>query len=894
VTDSSTDAQAGSPLETTQVMSNYTKALGDQLPIDRTLRSFALLAPGVDDTGPAGNIGSANTRPALVISGAQSFESLFLVDGAVVNENARGQPQDFFIEDAIEQATVLSGSVSAEYGRFTGGVVNVVTRSGGNQFHGSFRTSFTSDGWRALDPLEKEAGEDPRVHRLDESYEATLGGAAITDRIWFFGAGRRAKINDSQKISSPEIPELGDQGSVFIPYVHTSEEWRGEAKVTGNLTPSHNLVGTYTTVRPEETNQTYLPAGDLAALESFDGPHWIAVGNYNGILSDRLFVEAQFSKRDFSSTSGSPYSDFVRGTRVDIFQRDYITLNSPAGNAGTADLYGDTSWLAKASYFVSTEHLGTHDLKAGYEWFEKTTKADYNFSGSGFIAGASAEILRNNLFYPVFDNDPDSPNGQSDLEWRKIAVSSPGDRFLTQSAFLNDRVQWGGRLTLNLGLRYDKNDARNSDGSAVSTSGVWSPRLAAQFDASGKGTILVSAGYAHYAAGLHEGIVQLFSVAGQPSIYDWHYTGPCINCDQNASTSALLDTQQALAVIENWYDNVASHTRPDGERIQGLNRLVPLNGLRSPTATEYTAGVGIALGAKGWIRADYVYRNFDDFYDSRIDTTTGQVVSPDGTLLDVEVLDNSPVLDRRYQAVQTRIDYRFTPRILAGGSWTWSRLTGNVIGENENVSAAPDKVSNYPEYQPQSWSYPTGYLPGDQRHRARIWLVGSLPLSFGEIGMSILENYASGFPYEATADVSFIDPVTKQNYVTSPGACATSGPPCYANPPKDGNYFFSGRGVYRTDAVSSTDLAVTLTARLFGTLDVFVQPQVLNLFNQHADVSEDATVLTVADDDQRFKPFNPFIQKPVRGVNYELASSFGTPTAYQAPRSFRFSVGARF
>ncbi|HEY4229519.1 MAG TPA: TonB-dependent receptor, partial [Thermoanaerobaculia bacterium] len=758
----SADAQAGTPLETTQVMSNYKKALTDQLPITRSLRDVALLAPGVDETGPTGNIGSANTRPALVISGAQSFESLFLVDGAVVNENIRGQPQDLFIEDAIQETTVLSGGVSAEYGRFTGGVVNVVTRAGGNQFHGSFRTSFTSDAWRALDPLEETFDQDPRIHRVDESYEATLGGAAWKDRVWFFIAGRRQSVSDSQYIFSPENAELGDRGSLLIPYTHSAEEGRAEAKLTGNITPSHNLVATYTTVRPDETNNEYLPAGDLAALQAIEAPHAIVVGNYNGILSSRLFAEAQFSRRTFTTEAGSPYSDFVRGTLVDTSRG--FTLNSPAGFEGHPETFDDTSWLAKVSYLVSTENFGTHDLKTGYEWFEKYTKANFDFSGSGFILFSDA-ILRDNYAYPVVQNDPNASQGA--LEWRRITELSQGDRFLTHSAFLNDRIQWGGRLTLNLGLRYDANDARNSAGRSVSTSGAWSPRLAAQFDASGRGTVLLNAGYARYAAGLHEGIVQLFSEAGQPSRYDWFYTGPCINCDPNAPTSALLTVPQALAVVQGWYDNTASQTPPDYSRIQGLNRLVPTDGLESPTATEYSVGVGVALGAKGWARADFLYRNYDRFYDNRIDLSTGQVQGPFGETLDVEILQNSPTLDRRYEAVQTRIDYQFTPRIFAGASYTWSRLTGNGIGENGFVSAAPEFVGAYPEYQRESWSYPTGYLPGDQRNRARLWFGGTLPHSFGEVGFSVLESYASGLPYEAVGTIRLAGP--DGPYVKTPG-----------------------------------------------------------------------------------------------------------------------------
>jgi hypothetical protein len=871
----SADALAGTPLETTQVASTYKQSLVNELPLDRSLRSTVLLAPGVDDSGPSGNIGSANpAAPAIVISGAQSFESLFMVDGAVVNENVRGQPQSLYIEDAIQETTVLTGSISAEYGRFTGGVVNVITRSGGNQFHGSFRTNFTSDGWRALDPIEQGFDEDPRLDQVDESYEATLGGAIWKDRIWFFAAGRRQSISNSQEIFAPEDTSLGDQASLFIPYTHSFEESRAEGKLTGNLTPSHNLVAAYTAVRSKEENFQYLPAGDLEALDTTEAPYSILTANYNGILSDRLFVEAQFSKRWFEiQGGGSPYSEFVAGTRVDT---DRGTVNSPAGYEGYPENYGNTGWLAKASYLVSSESLGTHDLRLGYEWFVKTLRANYAFSGSGYVLSAGS-VIRDNQIFPVVMSGGDFP---STLEWRPILEASQGDRFLTQSIFFNDHAQLGGRLTLNLGVRYDASDAANGAGRSVSVTGTWSPRVAAQFDASGKGTLLIDAGYARYVAGLHEGIVQLFSEAGQTSIVDWTYTGPCINCDPNAPTNQLMNTAQALAIVQQWFETVGRSTKPSYVRIQGVNRIVPTDGLVSPTASEYSFGVGVALGSKGWARADYLYRNYQNFYDDRIDLTTGQADSVYGPL-DVQTLENSPVLRRRYEAVQTRIDYRFSPQVFAGVSYTWSRLTGNVIGENDVVSAAPDHVGEYPEYQRASWAYPTGYLPGDQRNRVRTWFGATVPVSFGEIGGSLLESYASGLPYEATADV----PVAP--YVNNPG---------YLMPPDTKPYFFSGRGAYRMPSISSTDVAVTVTTRLFESVDLFVQPQVLNVFNQHGVLAVDASVTTAdpSDPSNHPQPFNPFTQKPLRGVNYELAPTFGTPIQYQPPRTFRFSVGLRF
>lgn len=877
----SADAIAGTPLETTQVASTYEQSLVNRLPLDRSLRSTELLAPGVTDTGPSGNIGSANpASPAIVISGAPSFESLFMVDGAVVNENLRGQPQSLYIEDAIQETTVLTGSVSAEYGRFTGGVVNVLTRSGGNEFHGTFRTNFTSDGWRALNPDEQSSGQDPRLDQVDESYEATLGGAAWKDRLWFFVAGRRQSVSNSTEISVGEDTTLGDQGSLFIPYVHTFEESRAEAKLTGNVTPSHNLIAAYTTVRPKEVNSNYFNPGDLNVLDTIESPHSIVTANYNGVLSDRLFVEAQFSKRWFEiQGGGSPYNEFIKGTPVNVDERGFV-LNAPAGYEGYPENYGNTDWLAKASWLVSSETLGTHELKLGYEWFEKTLLANFAFSGSGYNLSGDpgvGAIIRNNQAYPVIRNGPDDA---ATFEWTPIFNLSRGDRFLTQSVFFNDHAQIGGRLTLNLGVRYDANDARNAAGRSVSIAGTWSPRVAAQFDASGKGTVLVDAGYARYVAGLHEGIVNLFSEAGQPSLIDWSYAGPCINCDPTVPTSQLLTTAQALAVVQQWFQTVGSASTPYDASIQGVTRVLPTDGLVSPTATEYSAGIGVALGSKGWARADYLYRNYQNFYDSRIDLTTGQAETQYGTF-DVRVLGNSPVLRRRYEAVQTRIDYRFSPTAFSGVSYTWSRLTGNVVGENPFVSAAPDRVGEYPEYQSASWSYPTGYLPGDQRNRVRAWLGGSVPVSFGEIGGSILESYASGLPYEAVAGV----PVAP--YVVNPG---------YAWPPGSLPYFFSGRGAYRMPSISSTDLALTVTARVFETVDLFVQPQVLNVFNQQGVLAVETPVITAdpTDPSNKLKPFNPYTEKPVQGVNYALGDSFGRPVLYQPPRTFRFSVGLRF
>src|SRR5688572_12538987 len=133
--------------QTAQIATNFSQELISKLPTSRDFNSILLMAPGVHPTGPAGNFS---------FGGSVSYENLFLLNGVSINENIRGQAFDLYIEDAIQETTVANGGVSAEFGRFSGGVVNVITKSGGNQFSGSFRDSLNNDKWRTLTPFETE------------------------------------------------------------------------------------------------------------------------------------------------------------------------------------------------------------------------------------------------------------------------------------------------------------------------------------------------------------------------------------------------------------------------------------------------------------------------------------------------------------------------------------------------------------------------------------------------------------------------------------------------------------------------------------------------------------------------------------------------------------------
>ena len=108
--------EAPSALESTTVGANFASEDVDALPIARDIASIAEFAPGLTDNTP--NAGQ------VTISGGFAYDNVFLVDGVDVNDNLFGTANNLYIEDAIDETQVLTSGISAEYGRFSGGVIN--------------------------------------------------------------------------------------------------------------------------------------------------------------------------------------------------------------------------------------------------------------------------------------------------------------------------------------------------------------------------------------------------------------------------------------------------------------------------------------------------------------------------------------------------------------------------------------------------------------------------------------------------------------------------------------------------------------------------------------------------------------------------------------------------
>ena len=860
---------------TTTAAATLKQDVVDQLPLNRGLDATVALAPGVQRTG----IYNRSTGLGVIsIGGATSFENLFLMNGVVLNENLRGQGIPLYIEDAIQETTVSTSGISAEFGRFSGGVVNAITKSGGNLFGGSFRTTFENDTWRTTTPM-----HETKVDRLIPTYEYTFGGPIIKDRIWFFNAGRFVEETRALQTAFSNLS-----------WNRTRNEKRYEGKLSYAVDARHSVRGAYlyrgTVVEGDAYSANIL---DLASLTTARNPENLLSLNYNGIFGSNFFVEGQYSGRQGSTTgAGSVFTDLVRGTLLIDLQRGMARYNSPTfcGVCRTEER-DNSDILAKGTWFLSTPRWGSHSVVFGYDTFNDMRAADNHQSGSDWRIFGTTAILRDGDVFPVFASD-----GRSTvIQWNPILVSTRGTNFRMHSLFLNDGWRWTDRLSFNLGARFDRNHAVDSAGTVVANDQRISPRLGVTWDPTGHGQWTVNGSYGVYVASISNAIANGASIAGNPSTLQYAYTGPAINIDPNAP---LTTREQAILTVFDWFNANGGTMRPlVGVNLPGVNVHVA-DTLASPSAAEYAGGVTRTLGQRGLVRVDAVYRNFNDFYGTRTDLSTGriqvdpitlQTTTTGGRPLDLRVIETTNVVDRQYAALNSVLSWRVGQRLNLNAAYTLSRLWGNFDGENESAGPAAVQPAFYPEYRQERWNYPTGDLLADQRHKGRVWGTWQLPTPehFGGINVGALFNIDSGAPYGA---VGMIDPSpyrTGLNYVT---------------PPTQVQYYFTDRDGFRTEASTRTDLAINYDYRFGGVrrVTLFVKGEVLNVFDQSKLVNPffiDQTVLTATNAPTHFQRFDPFTTTPVQGTNWDFGPNFGNPTnrfAHQMPRTFRFAVGVRF
>jgi outer membrane receptor protein involved in Fe transport len=892
-------AAAPTVLETPQVASTITAKQVEALPVGRSPLAAALLSPGIN----------ANTYSAaqFSISGSPGYDNLVMVNGVVVTENVRSQVQPVFIEDAVQETTTLTGAISAEYGRFTGGVVNSITKSGGNTFSGSLRDSVTNPSWTSLTPF---PGQAKPIDKTNNVYEETLGGYILRDRIWFFGAGRQAKTSNQASTLAVTSTTNPFRNLAAINYTHADNQSRYEGKLTGNIGAKHSIVGSYLKVRETENNNVFLNVYDTASLVNRELPNALYSAHYSGAMTNNLLLEGQYSRRTFAFiNAGSKFNDLIKGTLLLDRSNGNTRFNSPTFCGVCAPETRDNNEeLVKANYYLNTKTLGNHNFVGGVDNFREKRFAENHQSGSDYrIFVTTAFFDQSGNIYPQFA----SP--RTFIRWTPILTKGKNDKQQTQSAFINDKWDFTQHWTFNVGLRYDKNDAVDANGTVASKDSAISPRLTAIYDLQGNGRQRVTASYNQYSSRIVEGVSTQNQTAGSPGAIDYSYLGPTINPNTNPTQTPMAD---ALGQVWSWFASqcggmvngtIDASKCPSSLLFPGGLRSIPGasavfdSRLKSPSVDEFALGYGAQIGTNAYFKVDAISRNWKNFYAAEVTTGTPKANTPLGFPVDLTLVRNTNDIKRTYRALQMQTQWH-PRRWNLGLNYTLSKLRGNDEGENAGSGPILNQPLSlyYPEYAGYAQRLPVGYLLADQRHRLRAW--AGYDFNFGQLGtfgVSALHSYDSGRPYPTVFAADLL------GYAGAPNIPAYVG-----SGPTSANYYIC-RDCNRFEGTNSTDLALNYAIPI-SRAQLFVRGIVTNVFDNHAlcgcgvdwagngaTISSPGVSTTVngAGNSTAFKPFNVFTEKPVEGVNYGKASNFGQATgftAYQAARTYGFSVGARF
>jgi hypothetical protein len=168
---------------TAQVTTNFDSVATADLPLNGGYDMLTLFIPGVADTG-SNNFSNTN-GVGFSANGLRGRSNNFQIDGQSNNDNSVAGPSIFLGNpDVLDQVSVITNDFSVEYGRASGSVVNYVTKSGTNDFHGSAFEYFTGSHWDSHDNLETASQPLPRY--VENRFGGSLGGPIKRNKAWFF------------------------------------------------------------------------------------------------------------------------------------------------------------------------------------------------------------------------------------------------------------------------------------------------------------------------------------------------------------------------------------------------------------------------------------------------------------------------------------------------------------------------------------------------------------------------------------------------------------------------------------------------------------------------------------------------------------------------------------
>ncbi|HEY9233084.1 MAG TPA: TonB-dependent receptor, partial [Blastocatellia bacterium] len=697
----------------------------DETPVfGRKLTNLPLLNSAVKPTRGQGDLFINNTL--FVINGGGRRQPTFKIDGST-GDDAWGR-QTIFTNipfSALQEFTVLPNSFSAEYGRTTGGAINVVTKSGTNDFHGDLLYLWRPGGLQANAPLARQRTKD-ELNQLS----GVVSGPIIRDRTHFLLAAEYNRQDRDAVITSPLAPGLFT-GHFRQPLLL--------ARLDHQFSSGHLLTAKFNFDRFEDTN----PADAVSNLVLPSAGRIFRKRTYTAQLADTLTLNNwAINEAHFQYQLGDPITEFEPVSPSPQFVRAGI---STEGESRVGRLTNNQYQLNDTLSIIK----GKHSLRVGGDLIHSSSGGNGQEFGSGFLLGQFTFKLNAGCTATGTNCKPTSALTLSD-------VQSFTQSFGTQtyhvgewlwSVFAQDSYKVRSDLTLNLGLRYERQTFTDDDNN-------WAPRVGFAYNVGGDTRTVLRGSYGIYYSEIPANTAAGWNINGPTGIFTYTVSPGGLGFPTSFAPIAAFP---AGAVLPARDITIQPGRREDYRQFFNIDRLARYQDkLLNPYTQLVTFGVERDLGGKWFLAADYVHQrtikinrtidlNAPALFVRTSATATRSTAAADVTRPITPVANGYRAINSiinegwaNYDALQVNLNKRFGQRFSLLASYTYSHAINNIEAD------APGNSVNDVN---QLGAFEKGNSLLDQRHRAVISGWYNLPWRFTVGGVTTL---ASGVPYNIT------------------------------------------------------------------------------------------------------------------------------------------------
>lgn len=700
-------------VETTSLGVVLDQRIIKNIPSNREFTNVFEMAPGVVSDGG---------RPSS--HGATVRDNIFNLDGVSVSSPESGVYGSIQVGYEIaEEFQVQTGGHSAEYGGVRGSLINMITKSGGNQFSGEVNfylrnKSLQSDN-TAGTPLEG------RFNGTNYDYDTTaqLGGPIIKDKLWFFA-------NYSQTYSETFVSGYPYDKAENVPDDYGKKF--PSLKLSYQISPAMKLVGSWNGWWSMRNNRS-------ASMYRNEESTWKAdfrSQTFNLAYSFQINDNMIFTARAASAIANLDY--LAKNKLPSYYENDTRYYSGSMGNDNISER-GRAQYLSNFTYFVDN-FGGRHEFKTGIEYSSTwmNTKHVYN------------KDPRNGIGYLLYTNHGAAYRGRDYENYTSLS------QFDSIGFFIQDRWNPTKKLTLNIGLRFDHQEAKvpaqGEERVPFVYKGVtydarvreafkpviWnniSPRFGLSYDVTGDAKTAFKINYGRY------------YLQGLTSYID------SVNPNGDVIKYYNLNPDWSLASMYSFFATSATKIDPNlktpytDELIIGIEReLFPnvsfsLNYIRKWDRDSIEDLIVEALDQEAIKEGRFVWSGYDPVTVS--DPFNGSQITfynqNSSLVAQSAYITNPEAAKRDYDGIEVVLERRFSDNWQLLASYIYSKSRG-LIGTDYDESTGGSAFFN----NPNSHTNALGRLPGERRHQFK--LIGSYLAPFG-ISCSVYYRGFSGARY---------------------------------------------------------------------------------------------------------------------------------------------------